>query len=189
MKLHTTGISGLLIIEPDVFSDDRGYFLETFSSSKYQALGINNTFVQDNSSYSTRGVIRGLHYQLEPYAQTKLVQAITGTILDVAVDLRQNSPTFGQHHAVELSAENHLQFLIPKGFAHGFSVLSAEAVFSYKCDNYYNQATERGINYNDPKLNIDWQIPENELNLSCKDLALPTFDEAERNFFFSEGLK
>ncbi len=189
MKLHQTAIPGLMIIEPDVFADNRGYFHETYNLSKYQELGINITFIQDNSSYSTKGVIRGLHYQLEPYAQTKLVQALKGTILDVAVDLRQNSPTFGKHLAVELSDKNHLQFLIPRGFAHGFSVLSHEAVVSYKCDNLYNQGSERGINFNDPTLNIDWQIPAKDINVSSKDLAFPTFKEAERNFFFSEEVK
>ncbi len=182
MKIHQTKIPGLLIIEPDVFIDNRGFFYETYSYSRYSEMGIDTQFSQDNCSYSTRGVIRGLHYQLEPHGQTKLVQALKGKVLDVAVDLRQNSPTFGQHLALEISDENHLQLLIPKGFAHGFSVLSKEAVFAYKCDQYYNRDSERGINYNDKTLNINWNIPGGEIIVSAKDKELPGFLEAERNF-------
>jgi len=184
MQVLQTKIPGLLIIEPDVFADRRGFFFESYSLQKYQSHGIENTFVQDNVSSSVRGVVRGLHYQLAPYSQAKLIQVLKGKVLDVAVDLRQNSPTFGEHVSIELSEENHRQFLVPPGFAHGFSVLSGEVIFSYKCDNYYNKETERGISYNDPDLNIDWQIPEKEIIVSPKDQALPSFKEAERNFVF-----
>ncbi len=184
MKIHQTKIPGLLIIEPDVFLDKRGFFYEAYNYSRYSEMGIDIRFIQDNCSYSTRGVIRGLHYQLEPYGQTKLVQVLKGKVLDVVVDLRQNSPTFGQHLALEISDENHLQLLIPKGFAHGFSVPGKEAVFAYKCDQYYNSASERGINYNDATLNINWNIPEDEIIVSAKDDELPGFLDAERDFMF-----
>ncbi len=183
MEIIETGISGLLIIKPAVFSDSRGYFLESYSAQRYFNMGL-PAFIQDNVSRSTYGVVRGLHYQLAPYAQSKLVQVLKGRVLDVAVDLRRESPTFGKHHAIELSDENHLQFFIPQGFAHGFSVLSDEVVFSYKCDQYYNKDAERGIAFNDPKLDIDWQIDADKMIISVKDKALPLLNEAEINFFY-----
>jgi dTDP-4-dehydrorhamnose 3,5-epimerase len=184
MQVLQTKISGLLIIEPDIFNDHRGYFFESYNKEKYKAHGISADFVQDNVSSSVRGVIRGLHYQLGPYAQAKLIQVLKGKVLDVAVDLRQGSPTFGQHVAIEISEESHRQFFVPRGFAHGFSVLSREVIFSYKCDNVYNKESERGINYRDPSLNIDWQIPEEEAIVSGKDQVFPSLKEAERNFTF-----
>ncbi|WP_289055094.1 dTDP-4-dehydrorhamnose 3,5-epimerase [Carboxylicivirga marina] len=185
MEIIKTSIPNLLIIKPEVFSDPRGFFLEAFAENRYKEAGISSNFVQDNISKSSYGVIRGLHYQLAPYSQSKLIHALEGKILDVAVDLRKNSPTFGQHYAVELSAENKLQFFIPQGFAHGFSVLSETAIVSYKCDNYYSQEAERGIVYNDAKLNINWQIPADKAIISSKDSILPSFKEAEHNFVFS----
>jgi dTDP-4-dehydrorhamnose 3,5-epimerase len=184
MQVLQTKIPGLLIIEPDVFSDQRGYFFESYNKEKYKELGLDADFVQDNISSSVRGVIRGLHYQLAPYSQGKLIQVLKGRVLDVAVDLRQGSPTFGQHYALEISEENKRQFFVPGGFAHGFSVLSDEVLFHYKCDNIYNREAERGINFNDPMLGIDWQIPEKEAIISGKDQVLPSFNEAERNFVF-----
>ena len=179
MKIIETGFEGLFIIEPQVFEDERGYFFESYNSKKISELGLNAQFIQDNESKSSYGVIRGLHYQLEPFAQTKLLRVVYGKILDVAVDLRKNSRTFGSFLALELSAENKHQFYIPKGFAHGFSVLSAEAIVSYKCDNYYNKDSERGVNLNDPKLNIDWKIEKSKQILSEKDLIYPVFDKAD----------
>jgi dTDP-4-dehydrorhamnose 3,5-epimerase len=184
MQALQTKIPGLLIIEPSVFADQRGFFFESYSQQKYQKLGIHSSFVQDNVSASVRGVVRGLHYQLGPDTQAKLIHVLKGKVLDVAVDLIQGSPTFGEHLKLEISDENHRQFFVPRGFAHGFSVLSEEVIFSYKCDNYYNKDAERGINYNDPDLNIDWQIPGEEIIISPKDQALPSFKEAECNFVF-----
>lgn len=185
MHILQTKIPGLLIIEPDVFSDQRGYFFESYNREKFKKEGIEANFVQDNASSSIRGVIRGLHYQLAPYSQAKLIQVLKGKVLDVAVDLRHGSPTFGEHLSIELSDENHRQFFVPRGFAHGFSVLSDEVLFSYKCDNLYNKEAERGISFNDPFLKIDWKIPPAEAIISGKDQALPSFDEAERNFVFT----
>lgn len=182
MKTINTPIPGLLILEPRVFADHRGYFLESYNQKKYVENGISTVFVQDNESKSVRGVIRGLHYQLEPYSQTKLVRVIQGSVYDVAVDCRKGSPTFGQSFGLELSEENKLQFFIPKGFAHGFSVLSETAVFSYKCDALYNPAVERGIRYNDPALKIDWKIDFSEAIVSGKDVILPLFADAEMDF-------
>jgi dTDP-4-dehydrorhamnose 3,5-epimerase len=182
MEIIETPISGLFIIKPRVFEDSRGYFFESYNEKQYNNAGINVKFCQDNLSKSSYGVIRGLHYQLNPDAQTKLVSAIVGSVWDVAVDLRRNSPTFGQWYGVELSAENKLRFLIPQGFAHGFSVLSETAVFSYKCDDFYSPANERGILYNDPSLNIDWKIPADQAIISPKDLVNPVFSKAEINF-------
>jgi len=179
MKIIETGFEGLFIIEPQVFEDERGYFFESYNAKKISDFGLNAQFIQDNESKSSYGVIRGLHYQLEPFAQTKLLRVVYGKILDVAVDLRKNSRTFGSFLALELSAENKHQFYIPKGFAHGFSVLSSEAVVSYKCDNYYNKASERGVNLNDSKLNIDWKIEKSKQILSEKDLIYPVFDQAD----------
>ncbi|TDN97209.1 dTDP-4-dehydrorhamnose 3,5-epimerase [Sunxiuqinia elliptica] len=182
MEITKTPIAGLLVITPKVFRDDRGYFLETFNIKKLEEAGINTSFVQDNESKSTQGVIRGLHYQLNPYAQGKLVRAIEGTVYDVAVDLRKDSPTFGQWYGVELSGENKKQFYIPRGFAHGFSVLSETAVFAYKCDAYYHPEAERGIRFDDPELNIDWKVDVQKAVVSVKDEANISFAKAEYNF-------
>lgn len=187
MRVVETDLKDVYLIEPRVFADERGYFFESFSERKFMEAGIDIKFIQDNESKSSYGVVRGLHYQLAPFAQTKLVRAIVGTIYDVIVDLRQNSPTFGQWQGFELSAENKLQLLIPQGFAHGFSVLSPEAIFSYKCDNFYSVSSERGIQYNDPELNIDWRIPADQAIVSVKDRVLPGFREAERNFLYSSS--
>ena len=184
MKIIETPIPGLLIIEPQVFADQRGYFLESYNQQKLEEAGISTIFVQDNESKSGKGVIRGLHYQLAPYAQTKLVRVIKGRVYDVAVDCRNGSPTFGQAFGLELSEENKLQFFIPQGFAHGFSVLSETAVFSYKCDAFYNPEVDRGIRYNDPALKINWEIDTSEAIVSDKDAMLPLFADAEMNFKF-----
>ncbi len=186
MKIIETPIPGLLIIEPRVFADERGYFFESFSETKFAENGLISRFVQDNESKSHYGVIRGLHYQLAPYAQTKLIRVVRGTVYDVAVDLRDGSPTFGQWYGLEVSATNKKQFYIPKGFAHGFSVLSEYAIFSYKCDAFYNPAAERGIRLNDPMLNIDWKLPFEKAVISGKDHQNPTFADAEMNFKFEK---
>ena len=159
MQIITTDIEGLLIIEPRVFADARGYFFESYSERDFEAQVANVHFVQDNESMSTRGVVRGLHFQRPPFTQTKLVRCVRGAVLDVAVDLREGSPTYGRHVAVELSEANHRQFFIPKGFAHGFAVLSDVAVFQYKCDEFYHPESEGGISLDDPSLGIDWRIP------------------------------
>ncbi|RKX18508.1 MAG: dTDP-4-dehydrorhamnose 3,5-epimerase [Candidatus Zixiibacteriota bacterium] len=182
MEVTKTPIEGLLIVKPDVYKDDRGYFFESYNEDRFVQNGVPMKFVQDNQSLSSYGVVRGLHYQLEPYAQTKLVRVLQGKILDVAVDIRKNSPTFGQWFGVELSDENFLQFLLPKGFAHGFSVLSKTALVMYKCDNYYNKSAERGIIYNDKSLNIDWKLSPEVVLVSTKDKMMTTFDKAEINF-------
>lgn len=182
MNIIKTDIEGLLIIEPQVFNDNRGYFFESHNQAKLEQAGINLTFVQDNESSSLLGVVRGLHYQLAPYAQTKLVRAVLGRIYDVAVDLRRGSPTYGKHYRIELSDENKRQLLIPKGFAHGFSVLSERAILAYKCDAPYNRSAERGIAYNDPTLGIDWGVKQ--AIVSDKDLVFPTWDKAESNFTY-----
>jgi dTDP-4-dehydrorhamnose 3,5-epimerase len=182
MEIIETPIAGLLIIKPRVFEDARGFFYENFNRGKYKEAGIDLDFCQDNQSKSTYGVIRGLHYQLNPHSQSKLVSVSIGAVWDVAVDLRKDSPTFGQWYGIELTAENKLQFLIPKGFAHGFSVISESALFTYKCDAFYNQASERGILYNDPALSIDWKIPADKAIVSPKDQVHPLFEEAEMNF-------
>ncbi|MFY9154059.1 MAG: dTDP-4-dehydrorhamnose 3,5-epimerase [Prolixibacteraceae bacterium] len=182
MKIIETPIPGLLIIEPRVFADERGYFFESFSQAKFAENGLIPSFVQDNESKSSYGVIRGLHYQLAPWSQTKLVRVVQGEVYDVAVDLREGSPTFGQWYGLEISAENKKQFLIPKGFAHGFSVLSETAIFSYKCDALYNPSAERGIRLDDPALNIDWKVPFEKAIISPKDLQSPSLSDAEMNF-------
>jgi len=184
VNIIKTPIPGLLIIEPQVFRDERGYFIESYNQQKLLEAGIQTVFVQDNESKSVRGTIRGLHYQLDPHSQTKLVRVITGAVFDVAVDLRKGSPTFGQWYGIELTEENKIQFYIPQGFAHGFSVLSETAVFAYKCDRIYNPGAERGICYNDPSLQIDWRISEKEAIVSNKDLKHPLFIKAEINFSF-----
>lgn len=187
MKIIETPIPGLLVIEPRVFADERGYFFESFSEKKFAEGGLISQYVQDNESKSRRGVIRGLHYQLAPYAQTKLIRVVEGAVFDVAVDLRKGSPTFGQWFGLEVSAEKKNQLYIPKGFAHGFSVLSEYAVFSYKCDSLYHPESERGIRLDDPKLNIDWKVPVEEAVISEKDLKHKFFDEAEMNFIYESN--
>jgi dTDP-4-dehydrorhamnose 3,5-epimerase len=177
MKIISTSIPDVLIIEPQVFSDNRGYFVETYNQAKFEANGLNYNFVQDNQSFSQYGTIRGLHFQTGAYAQAKLVRAIQGTVLDVVVDLRENSPTKGQYVAVELSDTNFRQLLIPRGFAHGFAVLSDTAIFAYKCDNIYNKDSEAGILYSDTELQIDWQIPSDKQIISDKDQTWPTLQE------------
>jgi dTDP-4-dehydrorhamnose 3,5-epimerase len=182
MEIIKTPIKDLIIIKPRVFKDARGFFFESYSKLKYKEAGINIDFCQDNQSKSSYGVIRGLHYQLYPHSQSKLVSVKQGAVWDVAVDLRKDSPTFGQWYGVELTSENHLQFLVPQGFAHGFSVLSETAIFSYKCDDFYHPALERGIIYNDPALNIDWKIPAEKALISEKDIKHPLLKDAEMNF-------
>ncbi len=182
MEIQKTPIEGLLIIKPNIYKDERGYFFESYNENLFVDNGVSMKFVQDNQSFSSYGVIRGLHYQLKPYAQTKLVRVLQGIIYDVAVDIRKNSPTFGQWYGIELSDENFLQFLLPKGFAHGFSVLSETAVVLYKCDNFYKKETERGIVYNDKTLNIDWKIQSEDVLVSAKDKIMDSFEKAEMNF-------
>lgn len=177
MKIIRTDIEGLVIIEPEVFSDARGCFFESFSERRFSDAVAPVKFVQDNESRSTYGVVRGLHFQRSPYEQAKLVRVVKGRVLDVAVDLREGSPTFGRHFAVELSEENHRQMFIPRGFAHGFSVLSEEAVFQYKCDNYYHPESEGAVIWNDPDLAIDWGVPEEKVVVSSKDAANPLLSE------------
>lgn len=169
MKIIQTGIEGLLIIEPRVFEDGRGYFFESWSQRDFDAQVGHVRFVQDNESFSVYGVVRGLHFQKAPYTQAKLVRCVSGKVLDVAVDIRRDSPTFMQHVSVELSAENHRMLFIPKGFAHGFSVLSETAVFQYKCDGFYNPEADSGIQFNDSRLGIDWKIPADRMIVSEKD--------------------
>ena len=176
MKITSTPFEGLLVLEPRIFSDERGYFFESYNSTTFEKLGLNFNWLQDNQSSSSYGVIRGLHFQKAPYAQTKLIRVLQGEIYDVVVDLRQASATYGQTYAIRLSRENQLQLLIPKGFAHGFSVLSDEADVLYKCDTLYNKESESGILYNDPVLEIDWQVPVDKQIVSEKDLVLPMFD-------------
>lgn len=181
MKVKSTPLKNCYIIEPTVFEDDRGYFYEKFNEQKFEQLtGMNGHFVQDNVSKSSYGVLRGLHLQKGDMAQAKLVSCLEGRVWDVAVDLREDSPTFGQWFGVELSAENRLQFYIPRGFAHGFSVLSPTAVFAYKCDNFYNKESEGGIIWNDAELGIDWKLPMSDIILSEKDKVQKTFKE--KNF-------
>ena len=183
MKLVPTNIEGVFIIEPRLFGDERGYFFEAFSQRRFEELtGIHTAFVQDNESRSVKGVVRGLHFQLPPHAQSKLVRVVRGKILDVAVDIRRGSPTFGRHVAVELSDENHRQLFIPRGFAHGFSVLEGEAIVEYKCDNYYAPDCEGGIAWDDPALGIDWQLPAADVILSAKDADRCTLADAPHDF-------
>jgi dTDP-4-dehydrorhamnose 3,5-epimerase len=184
MPFIETGIPGLLVFEPKVFEDSRGYFFESYNSQTFLQQGVNVSFVQDNQSRSTYGVIRGLHFQNPPYAQTKLVRAVAGRILDVAVDIRTGSPTYGKSFTIELSAENKKQLFIPHGFAHGFSVLSETAEVMYKCDAFYNKESEGGILYNDPELNIDWQVPADKAIISDKDLKNAPFTGQTSKFIF-----
>lgn len=185
MTFTRTAIPDVVIIEPKVHGDSRGYFVETFVSNKLdEFLRYKINFCQDNESKSSKGVLRGLHYQLPPHAQTKLVRVISGRVLDVAVDIRKNSPTFGKYVAVELSGENKKQLLIPRGFAHGFVVLEDDTVFAYKVDNYYSPQCDRGIAFDDKNLNIDWILNHNELNLSAKDIKQPKLNETNDLFEF-----
>ena len=179
MIVEETKLKGCFILEPTVFKDSRRYFFESFNQQKFnESIGLNINFIQDNESFSVNGTLRGLHYQKGEFAQAKLVRVIKGNVLDVAVDIRKNSPTFGEHISLELSEDNKQQLFIPRGFAHGFVVLSDTAIFSYKCDNFYNNESEGGIIYNDKDLNIDWKLDESELIFSEKDLELPWFNEA-----------
>ncbi|UPT72031.1 MAG: dTDP-4-dehydrorhamnose 3,5-epimerase [Flavobacterium sp. JAD_PAG50586_2] len=181
MNFIATKLEGCFIVEPKIIVDERGYFMESFNESTFQK-GINQRvhFVQDNQSLSSKGVIRGLHYQTGEHAQAKLVRVLEGEVLDVAVDIRPNSSTFGKYEAVVLSAENQKQLFVPRGFAHGFLVLSEKATFFYKCDNFYNKESEGGIIFNDPSINIDWQFPISELIISEKDKIQPTIENAKK---------
>ncbi|MEO6253297.1 MAG: dTDP-4-dehydrorhamnose 3,5-epimerase [Ferruginibacter sp.] len=184
MNFIKTEFPGLLIIEPTVFKDSRGYFFESYNENNFKAAGIDIQFVQDNQSKSMYGVIRGLHYQLSPHAQTKLIRVLSGSIQDIAVDIRKGSPTYGKVFSIELSAENNKQLLIPKGFAHGFSVLSESAEVIYKCDGFYNKDSEAGIMFNDGALNIDWKIPAGKAIISDKDMVHPSIKDCKNNFVF-----
>lgn len=186
MPFIKTDFPGLVVFEPAVFKDSRGYFFESYSERVFNAEGITARFVQDNQSKSSYGVIRGLHYQLNPHAQTKLVRVISGSILDVVADLRTGSPAYGKTFCIELSAENNKQLLIPKGFAHGFSVLSQTAEVMYKCDEFYHKESEAGIIYNDASLNINWQIPADKAIISDKDMHQPALADCKNNFVFEQ---
>lgn len=188
MEVIQTAIEGVVIIEPRLFNDARGYFFESFSQRDFDRLVRTVHFVQDNESKSSYGVLRGLHFQKPPYAQSKLVRVIKGAVLDVAVDIRKGSPTFGQHVAVELTEENHRQFFIPRGFAHGFSVLTPEVIFQYKCDNFYAPQSEGALAWDDPNLGINWRIPSDKILLSEKDKRHPCLKDAEWLFDYSEDL-
>jgi dTDP-4-dehydrorhamnose 3,5-epimerase len=184
MEFTKTDIPGLLVLEPRLIEDNRGFFFESYNERDFKQQGIDLVFVQDNQSCSYFGVIRGLHYQMAPYAQTKLVRVLFGKVLDVALDLRKGSPTYGKIFSLELSAENKKQLFIPAGFAHGFSVLSEKAEVLYKCDTFYNKECEAGIYFNDASLGIDWKIPAGQMIISEKDRLLPTFAECRNNFVF-----
>src|SRR5689334_18025308 len=184
MAFNRTEFPGLFVFEPTVFEDNRGYFFESYNENTFLKENLDFRFVQDNQSSSSYGVVRGLHYQLNPHGQTKLVRVLRGTILDVAVDIRQNSPTFSKVFSIELSAENKKQLMIPAGFAHGFSVLSEKAEVFYKCDKFYHKESETGIKYNDPLLNIDWKIPADKIIVSEKDQQLPLLAQSKSNFVF-----
>ena len=188
MKIIPTPLEGVVLIEPKVFGDERGYFFESFSAPRFEEQVCRTTFVQDNGSRSRYGVLRGLHFQKGKYAQSKLVRVVRGTVLDVAVDIRRGSPTFGKWFAAELSEENKLQLFIPRGFAHGFAVLSEEALFQYKCDNLYAPAEEGSIAWNDPDLAIDWRLDPSEVILSEKDRHHPTLREAPYLFDYNQNL-
>lgn len=188
MEVVKTEIEGVVIIEPRIFKDERGYFYESFSQREFEEKVCRTTFVQDNQSKSSYGVLRGLHFQKPPYCQSKLVRCIKGAVLDVAVDIRKGSPTFGKYVAVELTEDNHRQFFVPRGFAHGFAVLSDEAVFQYKCDNFYNKESEGSVAWNDPQLGIDWRIPFDKVLLSEKDKLSKNIAEADYLFDYNEKL-
>ena len=185
MEVIKTDIEGVVIIEPRIFNDDRGYFYESFSQREFEEKVCKTVFVQDNQSKSGYGVVRGLHFQKPPFCQSKLVRCIKGKVLDVAVDIRKGSPTFGKYVAVELSEENHRQFFVPRGFAHGFAVLSDEAVFQYKCDNFYNKASEGAVAWNDESLAIDWKIDVEKIILSEKDKLNKPIAEADYLFDYN----
>ena len=182
MQVETTGFEGLFVLTPSVFADDRGFFFESYNRESYLKAGLDYHWVQDNQSHSKHGVIRGLHFQKAPFAQTKLLRVVQGEILDIVVDLRKGQPTYGKSFSVILTAENKKQLLVPKGFAHGFSVLSASADVMYKCDALYNKQSESGLLFNDPLLNIDWKLSQEEIIVSEKDLVLPTFDKIDADF-------
>jgi dTDP-4-dehydrorhamnose 3,5-epimerase len=182
MKITETGIKGLLIIEPRVFNDGRGYFFESYSKTKFETAGIHIDFVQDNQSFSHKGAIRGLHAQMAPHAQAKLVRVIQGRVLDIAVDARKNSPTYGKYEVIELTADNQLQFLIPEGFLHGFATLEDNTIFAYKVNDYYSKECELGVKWNDPTLAINWGIAEQDAITSPKDDLLPAFAEFSSPF-------
>lgn len=188
MEVIKTELEGVVILEPRLFKDDRGYFFESFSQREFDEKVRPVKFVQDNESKSVYGVLRGLHFQKPPFAQSKLVRVIQGAVLDVAVDIRVGSPTYGKHVAVELTAENHRQLFIPRGFAHGFSVLTDEVVFQYKCDKFYAPQSEGAIAWNDPTLGIDWRIPEASVILSEKDKHHPLLKDLPETFYYSEDL-
>lgn len=188
MKIIETAIEGVVIIEPRLFKDERGYFFESFSQREFEEKIRKISFVQDNESKSSYGVLRGLHFQKPPYAQSKLVRVIKGAVLDVAVDIRKGSPTFGKHVAVELTEENHLQLFIPRGFAHGFSVLSQEVIFQYKCDNFYAPQSEGALAWDDSDLNINWRIPINQIILSEKDKHHEKLKDASWLFDYNTNL-
>jgi len=181
MNFIKTDIAEVVIIEPKIFGDERGYFVETFREDKFfEAIGYTVNFIQDNESKSSYGVLRGLHYQMAPFAQSKLVRVIKGKVLDVALDIRLGSPTFGKHVAVELNDENKRQLFIPRGFAHAFVVLSDEAIFAYKVDNYYSPENDRGVAFDDEAFGIDWLVPKEKLQLSNKDVSQPSFKECDK---------
>ncbi|MEO6720357.1 MAG: dTDP-4-dehydrorhamnose 3,5-epimerase [Ferruginibacter sp.] len=184
MPFIETGLPGLVIFEPAVFEDRRGYFFESYNEKAFSAAGIDIKFVQDNQAKSSYGVIRGLHYQLSPYSQTKLIRVLSGSILDVVVDIRKGSPSYGKAFSIELTAENKKQLLVPKGMAHGYSVLSETAEVFYKCDEFYNKASEGGLLYNDPALEIDWGIPNEKAIVSDKDLVYPVLENCVHNFVY-----
>jgi dTDP-4-dehydrorhamnose 3,5-epimerase len=184
MPFSTTDFPGLLIYEPRVFNDDRGYFFESYNENTFSEGGATMKFVQDNQARSVFGVIRGLHFQQNPNAQTKLIRALSGTILDVVVDLRAGSPTFHQYFSIELSAENKKQLLVPRGFAHGYSVLTETAEVIYKCDEFYHKESEGGLMYNDSTLGIDWRVPAGKEMVAAKDLVLPNLEDCKTNFIF-----
>lgn len=184
MNIIQTGLPGLLIIEPRVFEDERGYFFESYQHERYMEAGMVKPFIQDNESQSVKGVVRGLHYQLGDFSQAKLVRVIKGRVFDVAVDLRKGSPTFGKWFGLEIDENNKKQLFVPRGFAHGFSVLSETAIFTYKCDNVYNRDAERSINPFDPALGIDWKLGEEEKIVSEKDKNAPLFKDAQMNFIY-----
>ena len=188
MKVTATSIPDVLVIEPEVFGDHRGYFIESYSKIKFPSKYEQVTFIQDNESKSSLGVLRGLHYQIAPHCQSKLVRVIQGSVIDVAVDIRKGSPTFGKHVAVKLTGENKKQLFVPRGFAHGFVVTSDSAIFSYKCDNYYSPKHDRGILFNDPDLAIDWKLKESKLILSDKDKNQPLLKEAKDLFDYKTDL-
>ena len=186
MPLIRTEFPGLLIFEPKVFEDNRGYFYESYNQKIFSALGIEINFVQDNQASSSFGVIRGLHFQNDPFAQTKLIRVLSGKIIDAIVDIRKNSPTFGKAYTIMLSAQNKKQLLVPKGFAHGYSVISETAEVFYKCDEFYHKETEGGIAWNDPALKIDWQIPADKITVSDKDKLNPLLRNSIYNFIFKD---